>query len=116
MVRFFESGADLPPVAHRVYKKDFLTYQTRYISWELKLKFPTAQSRIDFNIDVVWFRQDGSILTRQTFHAYVLPGWKNSYHAFGWGNKNGGTWLPGRYHVDFYVEGRMIASSGFTVS
>ncbi|MBN1545186.1 MAG: zinc-ribbon domain-containing protein [Syntrophaceae bacterium] len=114
-VRFFESDYTVPPKPQRIYKRDFSTYKTRYINWELNLKFPAVKKRTDFGIHAVWYRPDGSVHFKETMKAYVDSGWKNSWHVSGLGNKVPGSWRPGRYKIVFSVDNRKIASGTFTI-
>jgi hypothetical protein len=114
-VRFFESGFDSPPPEQRVYRDRFPRSGTRYIDWELMLTFPKAPKRIDFAIRHVWVRPDGSRENDQTLSAYIDAGWSSSQHTQGWGRAEGGIWQPGTYRVDFYVDGRIVASGTFSI-
>lgn len=114
-VHFFESGYGSLPVNERAYKTDFPKFQTRYINWEVKLKYPAPGQRIDFNIDAVWRRSDGIIYTQETLRTYMEPNWDNSLHSSGWGNRNPGTWAAGPYVVELYVEGKKIANRSFRI-
>lgn len=70
-LRFFESGYEDIPRKQQVYKKRFEKSKTRYVNWEMKLEYPAPRRRVDFSIDAVWSRADGSVFTRQTFDAFV---------------------------------------------
>ena len=114
-LRFFESGFDARPKQERQYANRFDIQTTRYVNWELNLVYPAASSRIDFNIDAVWYRSDGSIFWRQTKASHVLPGWKNSYHNFGRGCKTApcNDNRKGWYKVDLFVGPNRIASGSY---
>ncbi len=114
-VRFFESNSPVPPPIQRIYKNDFSIYEARFINWELNLQFPTTNERIAFTIEAVWRRPDGSIHTKEAINTYIEPGWNNSWHVSGWGSNMPGTWLPGEYMVELYVEGKKITQAGFKI-
>ena len=114
-VRFFESGYGSLPINERAYKTDFSSFEARYINWEINLKYPAPGRRIDFNIDAVWRRSDGSIYTQETKKAYIESDWGSSWHVSGWGNRNSGTWPVGSYVVELYVEGKRIAKGSFRI-
>lgn len=114
-VRFFESGYGSLPINERFYKTDFSTFEARYINWEINLKYPAPGRRLDFNVDAVWRRSDGSIYTQETIKAYIEPGWNNSWHGSGWGKQHPGTWPAGAYMVELYVEGKKIAKGSFRI-
>ena len=114
-LRFFESGYDAMPKQERQYTNRFDIQTTRYINWELDLVYPVVSTRIDFNINAVWYRSDGSVFWRQSLASHVLPDWKNSYHNYGRGcktppcNDNRKGW----YKVDLFVGPNRIASGSY---
>lgn len=114
-VRFFESSYGSLPINERAYKTDFSKFEARYINWEINLKYPAPGRRIDFNIDAVWRRSDGSIYTQETLRTVMEPNWDHSLHSSGWGNRNSGTWPAGTYIVELYVEGKKIAKGSFRI-
>jgi hypothetical protein len=60
--RLFESGSGELPQEKRDYGTIFIKSQTRYINWEVQLKYPPTQNGVDFPLKAVWYRSDGSIL------------------------------------------------------
>ena len=114
-VRFFESDYDAMPKAERRYTNRFELQPTRYINWELDLVYPVVSSRIDFNIDAVWYQADGSVFWRQTLPCHVLPDWKNSYHNYGRGCKTPPCKdnRKGWYKVDLFVGPNRLASGAY---
>jgi hypothetical protein len=99
-----------------VYKSEFARAETRYINWELNLTFPEPRRRIDFNIEAVWLRADGSVVTRQTQKSYIEPDWKSSWVYLGWGNRTPGVaWQAGSYAIELYIDGKKVASEKFRV-
>jgi len=115
-VQFYEGGHDKTPVkSDRVYRDSFDQQSTRTIYWELNLKYPKPSQRIDFKVDAYWYKADGTQMTHQTKDAYVLPEWSSSWHTFGWGSAEPGTWAPGTYRVDLYVQNTRVASGSFQI-
>jgi len=114
-MRFFKSGFDATPRRERGYKNRFSSSDTRYINWELNLAMPSQGRRVDFKIDAIWYRSDGSVLANQTKKAYIKPNWTNTYHSFGYGSKSRSWWLPGMYRVELYIEGEKVSSETFEV-
>ena len=113
-MRFYESGGSIPP-SERVYKNRFSSSNTRYIYWELNLKYPQKGHKVDFEINAIWYRSDGSVLTNQTKKTYIPPNWTGSYHVFGYGSKSGTWWFPDKYKVELYIEGKKVSSGTFEV-
>ncbi len=114
-LRFFETPYDFAPLEKRGYSRRFLGTRTRFVGWELALAFPAPGRRIDFAIEAVWHRADGSVMARQTRRAYVERGWTYSYHVHSWGWRDPGKWRAGSYRVDVYAEGHRVASGSFKI-
>ncbi len=115
-VRFYEGPfSSSPEKSARVYRDTFFRTLTRTIYWELDLTFPAAEQRIDFKVDAMWYRPDGSKLTQQSISAYVLPTWKGSYHNTGYGWTDTNHWPEGTYRVDLYYQNTQIASGTFQI-
>jgi hypothetical protein len=114
-VRFFESGFGAIDPSQRFYRTDFSAFDTRYVNWELNLNFPPPPQRVDFIIEAVWHRPDGSIHFREAINVYLEAGWRNSWHVSGLGNEMPGTWIPGQYNIEFFVAGKRIARGMFNI-
>ncbi|MGD0225273.1 MAG: PEGA domain-containing protein [Terriglobia bacterium] len=115
-VRFYEGPFNsTPEKSTRVYRDSFTRLTTRTIYWELDLKFPAPGQRIDFPVDAIWYRSDGSQMTRQSIAAYVLPTWSASYHTTGYGWVDPNHWPVGTYRVDLYYKNTQIATGTFQI-
>jgi len=114
-VNFFESGADTPAYKDRTYRTRFIQSLTRYINWEVNFKLEPLGKRLDYKIQAVWRKPDGSVLTKQKKDAYIEGDWTAPYTSWGYGSKAGGSYEPGNYEVEFFVQGRKIASGQFEV-
>jgi hypothetical protein len=118
-LRFFEKGEGHLPLEERVYAQTFDSETSRYINWELDLEYPAPGQRIDFKIIAIYYRDNGTSLWeeiwRQTDDTYVKGDWTGSLHAWGYGNRNPGTWKIGSYRVDLYIEDKKIASEQFQI-
>lgn len=114
-VRFFESPYNLLPRQKREYAYRFGNGKPRFIAWELNLSHPAPGSRVDFAIEQLWLRGDGSRLARQTAQTYIEPNWTTSYHNASWGWREPGKWRAGSYRIDLYVKGQRIGSGSFQV-
>ncbi len=99
----------------RVYRKTFPRQTTRYVGWELNLTYPPQDQRIDYEIEAVFYRSDGSVFARQTAEAYVDEGWTTSSPSRGRGWSQPLQWKTGSYRVDLSVEGEVIASEEFEI-
>jgi len=114
-LQFFEGGYTPPDLEKRVYADRFAKETSRYIYWELVLDFPSPQRRIDFSIEAVYSRDDGTLIGRHSTDCHVEPGWNNSYHFKGQGWDDPGHWPVGTYRVDLFSEGVKIASGSFEI-
>lgn len=113
-LRFYESGESFPPLEQRVFASRFPKSGTRYIWWNLDLDFPTANSKKDFIIHAVWYR-DGVQVHTHDKQSVIQSGWKGSWHTMGWGNNSPGSLGVGRYRVELYIDGRKIAAGTFEI-
>ena len=119
-MKFYESaspGYDAVPRDDRVYRTVFPRSTTRYVNGELHITFPTPDGRIDFNIDAVFYRSDGSVVARRIAGGYVNEHWQrgSGYWVFGAGSGQPYRWETGLYRVDLSVEGKLIASEEFEI-
>jgi hypothetical protein len=114
-LRFFEAGYNQPARDERVYSRRFAAAEARYISYELNLEFPERDSEAVFEVEAVYYRPDGSVLSDFVANYHLQPGWTTSWHAKGWGWDEPGNWSTGQYRVELYVEGQQIASDTFEI-
>jgi hypothetical protein len=116
-VQFYEGPHDLTlDQSQRVYRYSFDRFTTRSIYWELDLQYPPPGRRIDFQIEAVWYKSDGSEMARQTNSAHVEADWGSSWHSLGYGYLEPGHWTPGTYRVDIYFKNARIASGTFQIN
>ncbi len=114
-LRFFEIGYNLLPYNKRKYNKIFSAATTRYIAWELNLRFEKLSSRKDLEIKSKYYRSDGSIMAQQIHNSFIKPDSTWSWHISSWGSKGPGSWKVGDYRLDLYIEDNMVASDTFSV-
>lgn len=116
-VRFFESGNKIPAVNQRQYQDRFDTQTSRYIYWELTFGFSKIQSRIDFDIDEVWYGPNGNVIWRQTHNLHVLPGWSELSYVSGRGCNAPpcGAFERGSYKLELLSGSRRVATGSFEV-
>ena len=119
-MKFYESassGYEAVLLDDRVYRKTFPSSTTRYVNGELFLTFPSPNRRIDFEIDVVFYRSDGSVVARRTAGGYVNEHWQrgSGYWVFSVGSGQPSWWKAGLYRVDLSVDGKLIASEKFEI-
>ena len=114
-VNFFESGQNIPDADERVYLTRFAAGLTRFINWELNFQMPALGRRLDYEVEAVWRKADGSVLVRQTQKSRIEPDWTTSYAAHGWGNRVWGYWQPGKYAVELLIDKVRVARGEFEV-
>jgi hypothetical protein len=114
-LRFFEGGYDIPPRDEREYTTRFSQAETRYIDYELNLEFPEPGRRVEFVVETVYYRPDGTELAWLTADCYLEADWTSSWHAKGWGWDEPGNWPLGTYYVELYVDGNLVAGGEFEV-
>lgn len=115
VLRFFESGSDVPPYGRRKYGQHFARTDTRIVNWELQLAFADPKPRRDFVIHAVYHKPDGSVLSRSQRTSYGEAGWRGIMQAAGVGWKEAGRWQAGTYRVELNAAGQKIAEGSFEV-
>ena len=114
-LRFFETPYTMVPREKREYANRFGKGEVRFIGWELSLEFPSPGRQVDFPIEQVWYRADGTVFARQTLQTHMEAAWTSSFHYQSWGWNNRGNWPAGAYRVDLYVGGQKAASGSFKI-
>jgi len=116
-VKFFEKGdGELPTQAQRNYANTFSQPAARYIGWEIEILMSPRPADLEYTMEAVWSKSDGSVLLRQSIPTKVNKDWTGVNQANGgFGSENPGTWQPGTYKVDFFVNQNKIASGTFEI-
>ncbi len=115
VLRFFESGSDVPPYGRRSYAQRFPRADTRIVNWELQLAFADPNPRRDFVIHAAYHKPDGSVLSRSQRTSYGEAGWRGIMQAAGVGWNEPGRWQAGTYRVELNAAGQKIAEGSFEV-
>ena len=100
----------------RVYTNIFSVLTTRYVSWQLDLTHPPQPERIDFEIEYVYYRPDGTVMRRKTTASYVDKGWTESSRSRGRGWRTPQQWPTGLYKVELFMEEQLVASGEFEIA
>ena len=114
-IRFFEGDKNMPPQENRTYKDRFPRLESRYIYWHLDITHQSFNQRRYFNMQVIYYRPDGSIFGQSSRQSYIEPGWTSSWHNYGLGWEQSGQWPTGSYRVDVFVEQQKVTSGSFLV-
>jgi serine/threonine protein kinase len=114
-VRFFESGIASIPFEKRQYDSRFAKSKARYINWELNLNFYTPGHKIDFDLTVVYRRSSGRVYANHLSKQYVEADWSGSFHSWGWGAANAGSWPADRYSVELFFDNKKVATGSFEI-
>ena len=71
--------------------------------------------RIDFVLEAIYYRPDGSILGRTILNNHVEAPWTRSrhWHAFGWSEP--GKWSVGQYRLDVCEGENLVAAGSFAI-
>ena len=112
---FFESGSDIPAYGQRVFASAFDTRFTRFVNWELTLRFDQVSEAMFVPVEVRYLRQDGSVQTTQNMQLQIGSGWDWGACWQGWGAATPNNWQPGTYTVEAYVSSRWVAGASFIV-
>ena len=114
-MRFYEKefGQDLPSNA-RVYRQTFSHLTTRAVGWKVYLVYPPQPERIEYEIEYVFHRPNGTILRRAS-NARIEAGWTSSSRIWARGYKQPLQWVTGLYKVELFIEEHLIASGEFEI-
>jgi predicted amidophosphoribosyltransferase len=112
-LKFYETGSESPK--QKTYSTRFSSSSTRYINYDLYLKYPVPGRRIEFETSAIYYNADGTVLGRKARQASVDASWNESDHYDGWGSNTAGSWKIGFYRVDIFVAGKRIASKWFEI-
>lgn len=102
-VNFFATDFDIVPFEQRNYQKYFLGKDIKYIAWQLFFRFLPCTKTHNYKIFASWYKPDGRLITIQNHDCKLEPDWKASWPSFGWGDKNGSYWQPGKYKVELLL-------------
>ena len=114
-MRFFERGRDARQSDARVYTNIFSRLTTRYVYWQLDFAYPPQPERIDFEIEAVYYRPDGTVMRSNTTSHYVDKGWTGSGSSRGRGWRAPQQWPTGLYKVELFIEEQLVASGEFEI-
>lgn len=112
---FFEKGREDLPLSQRKYEFQFDQSTTRYIAWELQLKYPAQSKPKPFVIEAVFYDLNEKEIGRLQQEATAEVGKVRSTHSRGWGWPEAGYWTPGRYRVAFFVSKRLLGEKSFEI-
>jgi len=115
--RFYGGGSVAVPYNERVYSTRFRSSTTQIIWYEIHLRNSAAQAHVEFDIDAVWYRQDGTVVNRATREASFGPysTFIKKVYTQGLRFYQPNNWIPGSYRVDLFIAGKKVASGSFEV-
>ena len=114
-VNLFESGWDIPRT-DRHYTSVFDGSLTRYVNWELHLKFARSEQARTFGVKAVYTKLPNLRIAVQNQTCQIEAGASESWCMYGWGSKNPGGWDPGDYKVELFIGTTKIAEKLFVVT
>lgn len=115
-LRFFPSLGAYPALEERVYPETFDSATARYISVELNLNYPSTTTSVGFKIICTYTGPNGENAGTPSVAGNIPIGWTGSFHAGGWGSKEGSSFPVGFYKVACRDGTDVVASGGFIVS
>ena len=114
-VRFFPTGAQLPPAAERDYQNRFSSAETTRIGIELSFVHPGLSKSGEVPIDCYYLASTGSIFGILSFVYALSPPATSGSGAIGLGWDQPGRWSKGEYLAICQIHGRPISVDRFTV-
>jgi murein DD-endopeptidase MepM/ murein hydrolase activator NlpD len=110
----FESDAGTPPMEQREYRKVFRDDTTRYVNWEARFKIPALGKRTEFDLEAIWLKDNG-VYHRHTTKGRIEADWTRPAITSGYGSRTPGTWKPGRYAIEFFLDGERIGRAEYEI-
>ena len=114
-LRFYEAGMEGVADGFRDYRETFPKAASRLIWWELHFEYPAPGRRIDFSVEAIYYAPDGREMNRKTYAYNFQPEWTASKHVSGFGYRDRGSWQPGAYRVELFVDGAKIAEGKYDI-
>ena len=93
-LKFYETGSESPK--QKTYSTRFSSSSSRFINYDLFLKYPMPNRRVEFETSAIYYNADGTVLGRKTRQASVEASWNESNHFDGWGAGTSG-YMEARY-------------------
>jgi hypothetical protein len=115
-LKFFETPLDVVEYDNRVYPNYFYKNTARFILWELHVDHPAPGRQINYDIDAVYYRSDGSEMRRRRSSVSIPSDWNGHSYASGNGWSDAGKWPIDTYKVELSVQGQLVARGFFTVA
>ena len=103
----------MPPDT-RVYKRTFSYRTTRYVGWEVHLAHPSQTDRIEYEIEYVLHRPNGTSI-RETTDAHIEAGWTATTRTMWRGFRQPSQWATGLYKVELFIDEQLVASGEFEI-
>jgi hypothetical protein len=114
-LRLFAAGPNPPAPEQRQYADTFAKAETRYIHWELALKFPSPSQQVAFDVHEAFHFPDGSVKEQHgTF--YLEPATTEAWFTHSWGWSEAGQFPPGPYTLVLSVGGQEVIRKDFAVT
>ena len=114
-LNFFEGPSGGIPLAERTYSKSYEKQSTRFLWFELNLKYPATGAVVDIPLTIQYLRADGSVYAQWNITSQIQPTWTRSWHSSGWGSNTSGNFEPGKFTVRISDSARQIATGSFSI-
>jgi hypothetical protein len=125
-IRFFYEGGEKVP-NQRIYENVFYRGTSPFIYYEMDLRYPAPEQRIDFTILTVFLKPDGSIYREQNCASFIEVGWTGSIQSCGMGGRKSAVgespfgesdpslWESGTYTAVFYINNHEVGRKVFII-
>lgn len=112
-MRFYTSGDAIPGRRARYYSTRFDPAATKYVNVELEFDFEAPRRTVDFVVSCQYTKPDGGAMGPFEVKFTVQPAWANIFSSNGWGNAEGGSFVPGVYRARCTSSGVLVGESTF---
>ena len=114
-IEFYETSSKYTSPSGDLKKVKFPSVTTRTINWNLNFEHPSFDKSTNFVIEFAYYKPDGRVLTKQKLDANLSGNTSSSNFYSGWGWEEPGSWEPGHYKVDFYVQNKVMGTGWFEI-
>ncbi len=117
-VKFFGSGIDELDQENRIYNKKFPVSITKYVNWEIGIKYEPVSAAKSVIVKQVFYNPDGTVLGTSVSKKdeFMIYPEGVSFFCWGYGSENLGTWELGKYKVEVWIDNYKIFTDTFEIS
>jgi hypothetical protein len=116
-LKFFESGAEAPPISEQKYTTRFAQQETRYVYFAV-LAQNNWYDRQNQQAEVIgkYYLPDGSFMGEAPLSMEIPSTWSETTLWCAWGWPEPGNWPLGIYRVEIFFGGQKVGEGNFEIA